>query len=148
MSPILRQKTNRWHQLCTIVYSYLINKIDTGALYHMFFEVRLLAALASWLCRLHRFGLFLADKLGKKFGQQYFQGAKVCINLYCLPSDELKTNIQYLSSRYLCICLLLEQETGENAYITIRNKYETCCFGIYLFKLVCNPQIVRTIYKT
>jgi len=31
-----------------------------------------LAALASWLCRLHRFGLFLADNLGKKFGQQFF----------------------------------------------------------------------------
>jgi len=28
--------------------------------------------LASWLCRLHRFGLFLADELGKKFGQQFF----------------------------------------------------------------------------
>jgi len=28
--------------------------------------------LASWLCRLDRFGLFLADDLGKKFGQQFF----------------------------------------------------------------------------
>jgi hypothetical protein len=37
-----------------------------------FFEVRFLAALASSLCRLHRFGLFLADELGKKFGQQIF----------------------------------------------------------------------------
>jgi len=27
------------------------------------FEVRFLAALASWLCRLHSFWLFLADKL-------------------------------------------------------------------------------------
>jgi len=34
-----------------------------------FFEVRFLAALASWLCWLHRFGLFLADELGKKFGR-------------------------------------------------------------------------------
>jgi hypothetical protein len=37
-----------------------------------FFEVHFLTALASWLCRLHRFGLFLADKLEKKFGQQFF----------------------------------------------------------------------------
>jgi len=37
-----------------------------------FFEVRFLAALASWLCRLHSFWLFLADQLGKNFGQQFF----------------------------------------------------------------------------
>jgi len=37
-----------------------------------FFEVRFLAALASWLCRLHSFWLFWADQLGKNFGQQFF----------------------------------------------------------------------------
>jgi len=45
-----------------------------------FFEVRFLAALASWLCRLHRFGLFLADELGKKFGQQFFSGPRYIVN--------------------------------------------------------------------
>jgi len=39
---------------------------------YVFLKFVFLAALASWLCRLHRFGLFLADKLGKKFGQQFF----------------------------------------------------------------------------
>jgi len=48
----------------------------------MFFEVRFLAALASWLCRLHRFGLFLADELGKKFGQQFFSHIiSVCLSI-------------------------------------------------------------------
>jgi hypothetical protein len=50
-----------------------------------FFEVRFLAALASWLCWLHRFGLFLADKLGKKFGQQFFSGPRYIVN-FQLPA--------------------------------------------------------------
>jgi len=50
-----------------------------------FFEVRFLAALASWLFRLHRFGLFLADELGKKFGQQFFSGPRYIVN-FQLPA--------------------------------------------------------------
>jgi len=36
------------------------------------FEVRFLAALASWLCRLNIFWLFLADKLVHKFWAAIF----------------------------------------------------------------------------
>jgi hypothetical protein len=50
-----------------------------------FFEVRFLAALASWLCWLQRFGLFLADELGKKFGQQFFSGPRYIVN-FQLPA--------------------------------------------------------------
>jgi hypothetical protein len=50
-----------------------------------FFEARFLAALASWLCWLHRFGLFLADELGKKFGQQFFSGPRYIVN-FQLPA--------------------------------------------------------------
>jgi len=50
-----------------------------------FFEVRFLAALASWLCWLHRFGLFWADELGKKFGQQFFSGPRYIVN-FQLPA--------------------------------------------------------------
>jgi len=38
----------------------------------MFFEVRFLAALASWLCRLHRFWLFLADEFVYEFWAAIF----------------------------------------------------------------------------
>jgi hypothetical protein len=51
-----------------------------------FFEVRFLAALASWLCWLLRFGLFLADELGKKFGQQFFSGLARYIVNFQLPA--------------------------------------------------------------
>jgi len=44
-----------------------------------------LAALASWLCWLHRYGLFLADELGKKFGQQFFRGPRYIVN-FQLPA--------------------------------------------------------------
>jgi hypothetical protein len=44
-----------------------------------------LAALASWLYWLHRFGLFLADQLGKKFGQQFFSGPRYIVN-FQLPA--------------------------------------------------------------
>jgi len=37
-----------------------------------FLEVRFLAALASWLCRLHSFWLFLADKLSSEFWAAIF----------------------------------------------------------------------------
>jgi hypothetical protein len=49
-----------------------------------FLKFIFLAALASWLCRLHRFGLFLTDKLSKKFGQQFFSGPRYAVNPYCL----------------------------------------------------------------
>ncbi len=45
---------------------------QSASLYICFLKFIFLAALASWLCRLHIFGLFLADKLGRKFGQQFF----------------------------------------------------------------------------
>jgi hypothetical protein len=37
-----------------------------------FFEVRFLAALASWLCRLHSFRLFMADKFVLEFWAAIF----------------------------------------------------------------------------
>jgi len=36
-------------------------------------------------CWLHRFGLFLADELGKKFGQQFFSGPRYIVN-FQLPA--------------------------------------------------------------
>jgi len=45
-----------------------------------FFEVRFLAALASWLCWLHSFWLFLADKFVLEFWQQFFSGPRYTVN--------------------------------------------------------------------
>ncbi len=60
-------------------------------LYHMFFWSLFFGSFGQF-----RFGLFLADELGKKFGQQFFfSGPRYVVNPYCLLSDELKTNIQY-----------------------------------------------------
>jgi hypothetical protein len=52
------------------------------AKYHMFFlKFVFLAALASWLCRLHSFWLFLADQPGKNFGQQFFSGPRYVVDV-------------------------------------------------------------------
>jgi len=56
-------------------------EIEKGLPCHRIFSIPLkindtlysnLHKFISTLCRLHRFGLFLADNLGKKFGQQFF----------------------------------------------------------------------------
>jgi len=91
----------RWTWILTFTWIDLKNwslwKLWQRRFIICFFEVRFLAALASWLCRLHRFGLFLADHLGKKFGHQFFfSGPRYVVNPYCLLSDELKTNIRYV----------------------------------------------------
>ncbi len=64
------------------------NNIELHAVFHLqyvFLKFVFLAALASWLCWLHRFGLFLADELGKKFGQQFFSGPRYKVN-FQLPA--------------------------------------------------------------
>jgi hypothetical protein len=80
---------------------------------YVFLSSFFLAALASWLRRQHRFWLFLADKLGKKFGQQFFfSGPRYVVNPYCLLSDKLKTNIQYIAmwSKDMTITFVLNRK--------------------------------------
>jgi hypothetical protein len=84
-----------------LIYGWSLQLIKLKALLWYticFFEVRFLAALASWLCRLHRFWLFLANEFVYKFWAAiFFSGPRYVVISYCLLSDELKTNIQYVN---------------------------------------------------
>jgi hypothetical protein len=81
---------------------HMISRQGTEKYTVRFFEVHFLAALASWLCRLHSFWLFLADQLGKNFGQQFFSWPRYVVNLYCLLSDKFRTNNLYWFSDQRC----------------------------------------------
>ncbi len=126
----------------------LYNTVIDCYLPYVFLKFVFLAALASWLCRLHSFWLFMADEFVQEFWAAiFFSGPSYVVNSYCLLSDELRINIRYAEVKSQRFRGRFYQYFMSNFYALRFQKHKKYSQTVSLFALL-KSAFIKALHKT